>query len=134
MADLNGDLIELESARGFHQTVVSLVEAIEGAGMTLFASIDHAEAARGVGLSMPPTTVLIYGNPRGGTLIMLAAPLAALDLPLRVLIREMPDGRTRVTFRRSDVFLRRAGVPKELAERLLPAQHLLSTALGSEPS
>ncbi len=132
MADVDSDLIEFESDRGFQEAVATLVEVIEGANMTVFATIDHSEAAREAGLAMPPTTVLIYGNARGGTPIMLAAPVAALDLPLRVLIRETPDGRTKVSFRSSDVFLRRAGVPNDLAERLLPAQHLLATALGRE--
>ncbi|RWA53434.1 hypothetical protein AU476_14045 [Cupriavidus sp. UYMSc13B] len=57
-------------------------------GMTIFARIDHAEAARNVGLAMPPTQVLIYGNAKRGTPLMLAAPGVALDLPLRVLVRD----------------------------------------------
>ena len=132
MTSMNSDLIEFESARGFDETVTRLVEVIEGAGMTLFATIDHEQAARSVGLAMPPTTVLIYGNPRGGTPIMIAAPVVALDLPLRVLIREGSDGRTTVSFRSSDVFLRQAGVPNDMAGRLLPAQRLLETELRSD--
>jgi uncharacterized protein (DUF302 family) len=113
------------SAHGFAATVARLEEAIAQAGLTIFARIDHAGAARDVGLTMPPTLVLIYGNPRGGTPIMLAAPQAALDLPLRVLVRESADGRVLVGFHPIVETLRNAGVAAELAARLAPAQALL---------
>jgi hypothetical protein len=61
-------------------------------GVTIFARIDHAEAARNAGLAMPPTQVLIYGNAKGGTPLMLGAPSIALDLPLRVLVRDDCQG------------------------------------------
>jgi uncharacterized protein (DUF302 family) len=77
------DPIEHVSALAFEATVERLVKAIEDAGLILFSRIDHQAGARQAGLEMPPTTVLIYGHPKGGTPIMLAAPLVALDLPLR---------------------------------------------------
>ena len=85
--------VEYASARAFAPTLNRLVEVIEAAGMRIFARIDHAAGAREVGLAMPPATLLIYGHPKGGTPIMLAAPRAALELPLRVLVREDADGR-----------------------------------------
>lgn len=130
MTNWNGDLIELSSAWEFEETLLRVEEAIRGAGLTIFARIDHALAARDTGQAMPPATVLIYGNPRIGTPIMLAAPLTALDLPLRVLVQERPDGRTEVAFHPSETLLRRAGVPEELAGRLLPAQHLIVNAIN----
>ena len=80
---------------------------------------------------MPPSVVLIYGHPKGGTPLMLAAPLAALDLPLRVLVREDADGRALVSFHPAAPMLRRAGVPEALATRLDPAQRLLVEAIRS---
>lgn len=77
---------------------------------------------------MPPTVLLTYGHPKGGTPIMLAAPQAALDLPLRVLVRE-DAGRVLVSFHAAAPMLRRAGVPEALAERLDPAQRILAEAI-----
>jgi len=97
--------------------------------MTIFSRIDHAAGARAAGLAMPPATVLIYGHAKGGTPIMLAAPLAALDLPLRVLIREDEQGRTQLAFHPVADMLLQAGVPDTLATRLAPAQQLLVRAI-----
>ncbi len=93
----NSAIVEHPSPVGFDATLARLTAAIERAGLTIFARIDHAAGARDAGLTMPPTTVLIYGNAKGGTPIMLAAPLAALDLPLRVLVREA-GGRTLLAY------------------------------------
>ena len=123
-------LIERESPFGFGPTVERLSAAIGAAGLTIFARIDHAAGAGRAGLAMPPTIVLIYGHPSGGTPIMLAAPVAALDLPLRVLVREREDGRTVVAFHPATPMLRALGVPDDLAARLEPAQDLLLKALA----
>ncbi len=122
-------LFEAASALPFDATVDRLTAAIEAAGLTVFATIDHAAAARHVGLSMPPTLVLIYGNARGGTPVMLAAPHVALDLPLRVLVRENAGGATIVAFHPVAEMLTAAGVPAELVHRLDGAQHLLLEAI-----
>jgi uncharacterized protein (DUF302 family) len=112
-------------------TLNRLTDFIEAAGMRIFARIDHAAGAREVGLSMRPAVVLIYGNPRGGTPIMQAAPEAALELPLRVLVREDDQGRVRVSFHPIAPLLREAGVDEELATRLDPAQQVLAKAIAS---
>jgi len=122
-------LDEHPSSFGFHATVDRLTAAIAKAGMTVFARIDHAAGARSVGMDMPPAEVLIYGNPKGGTPIMLAAPLTALDLPLRVLVREDPTGRTLIAFHPATEMLRDAGVPVDLSTRLDPAQQVLVDAI-----
>jgi uncharacterized protein (DUF302 family) len=113
----------------FGATVERLVQAITARGMTIFASIDHAANAREIGMPMPPATVLIYGSPKGGTPVMLATPLTALDLPLRVLVREREDGTATIAFHPVAAMLGRAGVPAELAVRLEPAQQVLLEAL-----
>ena len=121
--------VEHASPEAFESTLARLRTAIADAGMTLFAQIDHAAAAQGVGMAMPPTTVLIFGNPRGGTPAMLAAPRAALDLPLRVLVREESDGRVRVGFHPVTPILHRAGVPEDLGARLAAAQAAILKAI-----
>ena len=123
------DIEEYVSTAPFEATIELLLTAITGAGLTLFSRIDHAAGARDAGLMMPPATVLIYGHARGGTPIMLASPHAALDLPLRVLVRERQDGQTVIAFHPVGPMLRRAGVPGELADRLEPAQRILVAAV-----
>ena len=127
----NADPIEFVSPMSFGPTLERLVKAIERAGMTVFATIDHAAGARDIGMTMPPTTVLLYGNPKGGTPTMLAAPRVALDLPLRVLLREGTDGRALVSFHPIAPILRLAGVPETLATKLDPAQSVLVEAIHS---
>jgi uncharacterized protein (DUF302 family) len=124
-------IVEHASPLGFDATLDRLAKAIERAGLTIFARIDHAAGARDAGLVMPPTVVLIYGHAKGGTPIMLAAPQTALDLPLRVLVREDADGRTLVAFHPITPVMLAAGVPEALANRLEPAQALLIKEIQS---
>jgi uncharacterized protein (DUF302 family) len=120
---------EYVSALNFEATLERLLQAIERAGLTIFARIDHAANARSVNLAMRPTMVLIYGHARGGTPLMLAAPRAALDLPLRVLVREDADGRALIAFHPIAPMMIAVGVPADLADRLTPAQTLLLEAI-----
>ena len=124
-------VVEHASPLSFDAMLDRLAKAIERAGLTIFARIDHAAGARDAGLVMPPTVVLIYGHAKGGTPIMLAAPQAALDLPLRVLVREDADGRTLVAFHPITPAMLAAGVPETLANRLEPAQALLIKEIQS---
>jgi uncharacterized protein (DUF302 family) len=119
------DIVEHVSAMPFEATLERLAAAIVQAGLTLFSQIDHQAGARDAGLEMPPATVLTYGHAKGGTPVMVATPLAALDLPLRVLVRLREDGRTVIAFHAIAAVLRRSGVPDPLATRLDPAQQLL---------
>ena len=124
------DLVEQASSLPFDATVERLAQTILKRGMTIFARIDHAANAREAGVSMPPTTVLIYGSAKGGTPVMLAAPPAALDLPLRVLVRQRDDGKAVIAFHPVVAMLRRAGVREDLAARLEPAQQALLAAVA----
>jgi uncharacterized protein (DUF302 family) len=128
--DTQPDLVEITSPLGFAAVFACVNEAIASAGLTVFATIDHAKGAAQAGLAMPPTVVLIYGHPKGGTPIMLAAPSAALDLPLRVLVREV-EGGTSISFHAIAPLLQRAGVPDRLANALDGAQSLIAAAVQS---
>ena len=81
----------------FAETVARLSAAIADAGNTVFATIDQSAAARGVGLTLRPTTLIVFGNPRGGTPLMDAFPLVALELPLKIAVWE-EDGSVNVTY------------------------------------
>jgi len=121
--------IEAVSSEEFHATVERIAAEIQRSGLAVFGRIDHSAAARESGLQMPPTMVLIYGHAKGGTPIMLAAPNAALQLPLRVLVREEPGGQVVVSFEPIGPLLRPLGVPTELLDRLEPAQRLILDAV-----
>ena len=130
MNDQTGSSLEEHvSPFTYATTLERLLQAMAKAGLTIFAQVDHAAGAREAGMEMPPTMLLMYGNPRGGTPILLAEPRTALDLPLRVLVREQPDGQVLVSFRPAAAMLRQAGVSEALATRLEPAQRLLVEAL-----
>ncbi len=80
--------MQVRSRLTYNETVAALSAEIAKAGNTIFATIDQAAAAKGVGLTLRPTTLIIFGNPKGGTGLMVAFPLAALDLPLKLLVWE----------------------------------------------
>ena len=121
--------VEHQSNLPFSKTVDHLIETIEEVGMNIFAKIDHAAGAIEVGMHLPPTVVLIYGHARGGTPVMQAAPETALDLPLRVLIREAKSGETVIAFHPARAMLAGRSIPAELVDRLVKSQLLLVTAV-----
>lgn len=123
------ETVEITGERTFEDTVGRLLASFERAGLTVFARIDHHAAAAAAGLTMPPATVLIYGNPRGGTPVMLASPGLAPDLPLRVLVREDDAGRVIVAFHPALPMIRAAGLQEDLAAPLIKAQKLIETAV-----
>ncbi len=129
MSSTNLNATEHPSSFGFDQTLNRVRQSIEKAGMRIFAEIDHAAGARLAGMAMPATVVLLYGNPKGGTPIMLASPVAALDLPLRVLVRAIDAEHASLSFHPIAPVLRDAGVPEALATMLEPAQRLLIEAI-----
>ena len=77
-------IVKISSRHSVDQTVDRLKTILQSKGMTLFALVDHSGEAEKAGLKMPPTKLLIFGNPKGGTPVMLAAPSAAIDLPLKI--------------------------------------------------
>jgi len=123
-------VIRLRSASAFAATLERLRAALAARGYRIFAEIDHRAAAAAAGLEMPPATVLIYGNPRGGTPLMLAAPDFALELPLRVLVRQDADGSTRVTLNAAGALEGRHGLPAGMAARLAPAEQVIAEAIA----
>jgi uncharacterized protein (DUF302 family) len=129
----DSDYVEHESSLTFRETVDHLVETIEKVGMNVFARIDHAAGAKDAGMDLPPSVVLIYGHARGGTPVMQAAPAAALDLPLRVLIRQTNRGETVIAFHSARRMLARHTIPIELIDRLAKAQQLLVGAIQAGP-
>lgn len=121
--------VKLPSPYPFTDILTRLRSTLVANGMTVFATIDHQAEARSIGLDMPPTTVLIYGSPNAGTSLMQAAPDFALDLPLRVLVREDAAGHTWLVYDVATVLESRHGLPTGMAERLAPAEKVLAAAI-----
>lgn len=88
------DLVRVAAAHDVAATMDALVDAVEGAGATVFARVDHAGGAAGVGMDLPPSQLLIFGNPKLGTPAMQDDALAGLFLPLKVLVYEDRSGKT----------------------------------------
>ena len=118
------------SPYGFAETLARLQSTLQAKGIEVFASIDHAAAAAEVGLSLPPTVVLIFGNPRGGTPLMLQNPLLALDLPLKVLVREDDSGQTWVSCNARQYLAQRYGIPTDQAAAISAVPDLIAAALA----
>lgn len=91
-------LILRQSGHGSKETMDRLAASVAAHGMTVFARIDHADLAAGVGMNLRPTAVLIFGNPKGGTPLMQAAQTLGIDLPLKALVFEDEAGKTWIAY------------------------------------
>ena len=107
-----------------------LCEIIASRGLKLFAVIDHGGEAAVAGLELRETKVVIFGSPQAGTPVMVAQPLAALDLPLKVLVWD-DGGRTALTYTAPRALAARYGLPDELAVRLAGIDALTDAAAAS---
>jgi uncharacterized protein (DUF302 family) len=111
--------------------IVSRVqEILRAKGITLFALIDHSGEAAKVGLTMPPTKLLIFGNPKGGTPLMLASPRTAIDLPLKLLIWEDAAGKVWVSQNSVDYLMNRHHLPAELRQNIAAIDALAQAAVS----
>jgi len=111
------------------ETVRRLDETMRAKGLTVFARIDHRAGAREAGLEMQDEQVLIFGNPRAGTPLMMARPLVGLDLPLRVLVWRAPDGQVWASYQDAAFIARRYGLPEGLEKNIAAVPGLVEAAL-----
>jgi uncharacterized protein (DUF302 family) len=119
------------SPRNVADTVTRLSELLSAKGMKVFDVIDQRAEARGAGLDLRETVLVVFGNPAAGTKVMDAVPLAALDLPLKVLVWAGEDGRTRVSYTAPAVVADRYGLDASLAA-VLEGVNGLADALVAE--
>ncbi len=119
-------------ARPSHHSVEETVERVknilQSKGITLFALIDHSGEAKRVGMKMPPTRLLLFGNPKAGTPLMLAAPSSAIDLPLKLLIWEDADGKVWVSYNDPEYLQERHGFPSALLQNIAVVETLAAEA------
>ncbi len=122
-------LVTLTSQYDYPTTTNKLKAAFADKGLTIFAIIDHSEAAKTAGLTMPPTQVIIFGNPKGGTPLMQKAPALALQLPLKVLVAENEDGTVSVRFFKAAFLATSVGEKAELTTGLSKVEKLITKVI-----
>jgi uncharacterized protein (DUF302 family) len=97
---------------------------LQAKGVTIFAIVDHSGEAEKVGLKMPPTKLVIFGSPKAGTPLMLAAPSSAIDLPLKILVWEDGEGKIWVSYNSPAYLGERHGLPEELLRNIAVVETL----------
>jgi len=122
-------IVSLRSLHPFADTVRLLLTAFADHGIKVFATIDQQAEALAVGLTMPPTTLILFGNPKAGTPLMLAQPLSGIDLPLKVLVAEPASGQVTVSFNTAAYVIERHSLPAELVNNLAPAERLIASVV-----
>jgi uncharacterized protein (DUF302 family) len=128
MAQKNGP-IQVPSRYSVEEALQRLQSAFAEKGLQVFALIDHSGEAARVGLKMRPTKVLIFGSPKGGTPLMVAAPSLAIDLPMKALVAEDESGKVWLTYNSPEYLRGRHGVPEDLIKNLAGAGPLMEKAV-----
>jgi len=121
-------LIDIPSSHSVDETVTKLEGILQAKGITLFALVDHSGEAAKAGMKMRPTKLLIFGNPKAGTPLMLAAPSSAIDLPLKILVWEDDQGKVWITYNRPAYLLTRHNLPADLLQNIAIIEPLAKTA------
>jgi len=116
------------SIHSVDQTVQRVQEILRSNGVTLFALVDHSGEAEKVGLIMRPTKLLIFGNPKGGTPLMVASPSIAIDLPLKLLVYEDENGKVWISYNSAHYLQNRHHLPQELVKIIAIVETLASKA------
>jgi uncharacterized protein (DUF302 family) len=134
----DADIVTKLSPRSVGDTVAVLRHLIEAKGLKLFVVVDQAAEARGAGLELRETTVVVFGSPAAGTPVMAAAPLAAVDLPLKVVVWD-DEGQTKVSYTAPSALAARYGLSPALAGNLAGIDGLTDAVVavgaeGFEPS
>jgi len=123
-------IVSIPSNHSVDETVEKLKGILAAKGVALFALVDHSGEAEKVGLTMPATKLLIFGNPKAGTPVMLASPGIAIDLPLKILIAEDAYGKVWLSYNSPQYLKERHNVPNELIKNIAVVEALASNAAG----
>jgi uncharacterized protein (DUF302 family) len=121
-------LIDMPSNHSVDETVTKLEGILQAKGITLFALVDHSGEAAKAGMKMRPTKLLIFGNPRAGTPVMLAAPSSAIDLPLKILVWEDDQGKVWITYNSPSYLRERHNLRSELLPNIAVIETLAAKA------
>ena len=125
---IDNGIIDIPTSHSVDQVVENLTSILEAKGVTLFALIDHSGEAEKIGTIMPPTKLLIFGSPKAGTPIMVAAPSSAIDLPLKILVWQDSDAKVWLSYNSTQYLKTRHFIPDELLNDIAIIETLASTA------
>jgi uncharacterized protein (DUF302 family) len=128
LAGKDNGIVDVPSHHSVDETVARLKSILQTKGITLFALIDHSGEAEKAGMKMPPTKLLIFGNPKAGTPLMLAAPSIAIDLPLKILVWQDAQGKVWLSFNSPEYLMKRHGLPQNLLPALAVVKALATSA------
>jgi uncharacterized protein (DUF302 family) len=120
--------ISVPSSHSVDETVKNIRNLLQAKSITLFALIDHSGEAEKVGMKMPPTKLLIFGSPKAGTPLMLAAPVIAIDLPLKILVWEDAKGKVWLTYNSPEYLQERHDLPQDLVQNIAVVGALAAAA------
>lgn len=121
-------IISTSTIHTVDETVAKIKEILGTKGIKLFAVVDHSGEAESIGLKMPPTKLLIFGNPKGGTPLMLASPTVAIDLPLKLLVWEDVQGRRWISYNTPQYLQQRHALPDDLLKNIAVIEALATEA------
>jgi len=121
-------IVNVPSNHSVDETVEKLRGILQSKGVILFALVDHSGEAEKIGMKMRPTKLLIFGSPKAGTPLMLAAPSSALDLPLKILIWEDSERKVWATYNSPAYLQERHGLPSELLQNIAVVETLAGKA------
>jgi uncharacterized protein (DUF302 family) len=126
---MDNGIRSLSASHPVEQIVQRLTSLLSERNIKLFAIIDHSGEASTVGLSMPSTKLLIFGNPKAGTPVMIASPSAALDLPLKILVSQQPDGSSTISWNDPAWLQQRHSIWPEFLANLAVTEALVRQAI-----
>lgn len=122
-------LTKVPSSYSVDETMQRLQSTLAQKGLRVFALVDHSGEAAKAGLEMRPTKLLIFGSPKGGTPVMVAAPTLAIDLPLKALVSEDESGKIWVSYNAPEYLQQRHGVPEDLIKNIAGVGALVAKAV-----
>ena len=123
-------IVHLVASRSVDEVLEHLLSTLQTKGITVFAVVDHSGEAAKVGLEMRATKLVIFGNPKAGTPLMLAAPDSALDLPLKILIAEESSGSTLVSYNSVAFLQARYGLAPEVVRNIAAIEQIAMAVVG----
>ena len=122
-------MIDVPSPYSVPDTLARLESILKERGLTIFARVDHSGEAEKAGMKMRPTQLLIFGSPKGGTPMMVAAPSVAIDLPLKALVWEDERGKVWISYNAPEFLQQRHGFPADLLKNIAGASALMQKAV-----
>ena len=125
---VDNGIVNERTSHSVDQPVEKVEAILQAKGVTLFALVDHSGEAAKVGMKMRPTKLLIFGNPKAGTPLMVAAPSSAIDLPLKLLVWEDGQGKVWISYNSPQYLQKRHGLPPELLANIAVVEALAAKA------